>query len=523
MHADDQVLLRRIDGELEPERLALVESHLRECAGCAGRAALLAGETELLRAALAEQPGEATLPARSFGSRELLALAGAFAVSAAAFHAPWPEPLASIASTVASFLSTSWTLAGSSLAWPLLAELAAALPRLGILTLLLGLLAGAGARATRARAATTVLLLLAVAAGSPARAAVLHTGDEPFVLRAGLVLDDDLVAATDNVRIEGELRGDLMTMARQVTITGRVHGDVLGAIRELNVDGTVDGDVRVLGEQIHVAGHVKSLSAGASLVEVLDGARVDGSVAAGAALVRLQGAVARNVFAGGSRIEMRAPIGGDARFAARELLIAEGARIPGVARYYGPGEPEVAPGAELANPLEITRADFDFDRSPGPAQRALWFTLRWGAAVAFGIAWLLIAPGALRAVIDHADRVGISMLIGLVAVVATPLVALVLAATLIGLPVGLVTLWAYVSALYAAQLFVAYWLARRTFGDPAGPMEAMLRLALALLVLHALAQIPYAGGAVRLVVLLWGLGAAVLALGHSVTGRYREV
>jgi cytoskeletal protein CcmA (bactofilin family) len=520
MHLDDEILLRRIDGELEPEPLARANGHLLACPACAARSASLEGETALLRAALEERASEAAAPV--FGWRGAISLAAAGGVTAAALYAPWPAPISFLVERLCGPLSTALTFLGTTLSLAALADGLRELARLGVSTLLLGLLIAALARGARTRAAATAALLPVLALlPADADAFVLYREDEPYVLAAGQVLDDDLLVVSDGARIDGELRGDLILFAREVSIGGRVVGDVLGAARRLRIDGTVEGDVRVCGERIELQGSVTDLSAAASVIAVQQGAQIRGSLAAGAAVVTVHGAVGRNMLAGASVIDLGAPVGGDALLAGRQLEIGDAARIAGFTRYYGAGEVDVAPGAQLARSLEQVPVEWERARPPG--ERALWFVLRWGAAVAFGFAWLLVAPSALALVVEQADRVGASLLTGVVALVATPLVATVLAITLIGLPIGILTLAAYLGALYAAQIFVSHWIAQQTFGDPAGTAEATLRLALGLLGLHVLAQIPYAGAAVRMVVLLWGLGAGALALGHSVTGRYRDV
>lgn len=522
MHLSDDLLLRRIDGELDAEEQERAEAHLAACPSCSDRGSSLSAETDLLQAALAADASELALGVRArLGWREATAVLAALGVGGTALNAPWPVPLAAFADWAEGLLASWLALGAAALPWSLVASAGAGLARLAITTLLLGAGFATLVRAPRGTTAAALALgLLLAAYPHAAHALVFHRGEGAFLLAEGEVLDDDLVVVTGSARIDGDLRGDLVLAAADASIGGRIGGDVIGAVRRLSIDGTVEGDVRVVGESVELRGSVlRSLSAGASVVEVSESGRVGGSLAAGAALVRVQGPVGRNVMAGANTLALRAPIGGDALLVAERLELGAGTRIQGAARYYGTGQVETSPEAVLAQPLEVVV--FEMDRRRSTRERVLWFALRFGAAFVLGLCWLLIAPSSLRTVAEQANRVGASLLVGLAALLATPLLAIAIGFTVVGIPVGVLALGGYAATLYAAQVFVAHWAARRLFGDAATTLEAVLRLALALFALHVLAQLPLAGGALRLIVLLWGLGAATLALIVSVVGRYR--
>jgi hypothetical protein len=84
--------------------------------------------------------------------------------------------------------------------------------------------------------------------------------------------------------------------------------------------------------------------------------------------------------------------------------------------------------------------------------------------------------------------------------------------TIVGIGVGISTLLLYVVAFYSTQVFVGGWLGEKLLGASTGIAPAVGRLALGLAVLRALRLVPYLGILVFAVVLVWGLGALVLAL-----------
>ena len=70
---------------------------------------------------------------------------------------------------------------------------------------------------------------------------------------------------------------------------------------------------------------------------------------------------------------------------------------------------------------------------------------------------------------------------------------------------------AYAPILYVAQVFVGTWLGNKIMGQPSAVTSAVVgRMAVGLLILRVAGLIPFLGGLVWLLVLLWGTGAVLL-------------
>lgn len=96
--------------------------------------------------------------------------------------------------------------------------------------------------------------------------------------------------------------------------------------------------------------------------------------------------------------------------------------------------------------------------------------------------------------------------------IATPIAAIIVCITIVGLGVGISTLLLYLIAIYSAQVYVGSWLGERILGSGVGVGAALGRLALGLLLLRAVGMLPYVGHLISFFVVAWGLGAMVLAL-----------
>ena len=97
--------------------------------------------------------------------------------------------------------------------------------------------------------------------------------------------------------------------------------------------------------------------------------------------------------------------------------------------------------------------------------------------------------------------------------IATPIVAIIVCITMVGLGVGIATILIYAIALYASQTFVSTWIGDALLGRGEGTGALLGRLALGLVILHGLELLPYHVGAiVKLVALWWGMGAIAIAI-----------
>ena len=142
--------------------------------------------------------------------------------------------------------------------------------------------------------------------------------------------------------------------------------------------------------------------------------------------------------------------------------------------------------------------------------------MRWGAAFVFGLLIMLLMPGFVADVVRSSGRYGPSLGLGALALVATPILALIACVTIIGLAAGIATFLLWALAIYAAQVFVGAWLGQKLLGESAGKGAILSRLAVGLLVIRVFGMVPIVRGLVWLLVIVWGLGALTLAIYNRV-------
>jgi cytoskeletal protein CcmA (bactofilin family) len=362
----------------------------------------------------------------------------------------------------------------------------------------------------RALALGGALLVLAVP--SAAMAAEVRSGTSA-VVAPGETLDDDLFATGQTVTIAGRATGDVFATGQTVVVTGTVDGDLIAAAQQVVVDGTVNGDVRAAGAVVTVNGRVvHSVTGLAQQVTVSSSGRVDGSLVAAGETISALGAVGRGMTVGGGTVQLGGPVGANVVAWAQTLSLAPNARIGGNLEYYSERQSEV-PGGAVAGQVQYHPVQRE-QRQPPLLNGLFDFGgLVWlvGSAILGALAIVVAPRASARAVELGRQQPLLTFGLGLLALFAVPVAAVLIGITLVGIPLALA-----VAALYAIGLMLAWpalglvvgtELARRV--PRREPLPVLGALVVGLIVLHLLTHVPVLGGLLAFLGLTFGLGLIV--------------
>lgn len=361
--------------------------------------------------------------------------------------------------------------------------------------------------------APAMSLLASLAAFSPgAEGAVIELERDTYVLPAGQTIANDLIVSGEIVRIEGTVEGDLIVAARLVEVSGAVGGDILGFAEELDVTGTVGGNVRTASRSLDIEGVVeRNVTAAGEILRVGPGAQIGGGFTAAGREVILAGPVGRDLLIAAQTHQIDSHVGGSALLIGEELSLGESSVADGPIQFYGGREPNVSPNAKLASPIAFEQIEEEDGEGSSRLSWLTHFLFFWAAAFVLGAAFVLLSPGAAEAITAvHLPQHAKSFLVGLLAVGAVAALAFGLMITLVGLPLGLVTIFFWLLGLYLAQVYAGLYIGREILGRPTDRTQLLVRLAVGLLAVHIGKSIPYAGHLVTLAVALWGFGALTL-------------
>jgi cytoskeletal protein CcmA (bactofilin family) len=518
-HFDEMTGLLYLEQQLDDSHSKAVEQHANACSSCRELLRVLKNESVWLREAIVAE--DEAIPARLLGEPERktspwgwfaalgFGAAGAYTLWSGLVE-PWLTQASSMGFTQGNLMTI---LFFSGAFWSGWNDVGKAIEFLAMVTLG-GVAVWALRRYFRRQAGVAAvmgMLGLALIAPVPARAAETAHGDPNYTLPQGSEVKTDLVVSADHTQIDGTVDGDLIVFSRDVEVTGHVGGDILDFSQELRMNGKVDGNLRAFSRSLVVNGSVaKNLMALVHTLEVSRQSTVGGSATLLTADGMLSGPIKGDILALAGQLEIDGVIGGNINVRGADLTVGSTADIAGQTEFRGPKQPEVAPGAKLASPIAVTIEKTTPEYS---TWRYYWHqTLRWGAAFLLGLVLFLLAPGAFLDATNAANRVGLSMGIGLLFLVGIPVAAAIACVTIVGLGVGIATLLVYIVAIYMSPVFVGGWLGEKLLGAGVGIGPVLARLALGLAILRVIRVIPFVGPLSMWVVIVWGLGAYVLTV-----------
>jgi cytoskeletal protein CcmA (bactofilin family) len=344
--------------------------------------------------------------------------------------------------------------------------------------------------------------------GSFALVASAAVAQEP----AQVVLRDDLYIAGSNVVVSQDVPGDLVAAGRMVVVKGKVVQDALVAGGRVEIAGDVGDVLRVAGGTVTVGGDVGGyVVAGGGTVDLLPAGTVENGlfITAGQAIV--DGRVNGPLEIRGGEALINGTVEGDVKVYAGKVSLGEHAVLKQDLQYTSKGEAKVAPGAQVLGSMR--RLEEPGGRSGRGMALVPTLASFFGLIVA-GLAVVLVFPRFARAVTTESlAHFGRDFLVGGGVLILVPVVAVLLVVSLVGLPLGLIGGFAYVTLLLISRICaglvlgtLVWRLVRKEKKAGVDWKTAVVGLAL----LPAIAWIPILGWAAWLALILVALGSVSL-------------
>jgi len=330
------------------------------------------------------------------------------------------------------------------------------------------------------------------------------------------VRSDNYYAAGNRIEITTPMGADVLVAGRQVDIQQPVSGDIIAAGWRVSLAARAGDDVRIAAGEVVLNAPVNGdLTVAGGDVQLGPQASIGGRSWITGRRVRIEGVIDRELRIAGETVTLAGEIRQPVSVMAETLEILPGARVLQSLTYQGPQDVRIAAGAVVNGPIIFDRI------RPGEARRARSFPALSGVLFA---AHLFVAGLVLTWLLPRFEGATLaklraqparSLLAGFVLLLVTPVVAVLLIITVLGLPVGLVLGALYGMALLVGLVVSAMFMGRAearlldTRPIATGTQRTMLLLAgaVTLAVLRALLGPP-----VVFVGIVFGLGAAALVV-----------
>ena len=376
-----------------------------------------------------------------------------------------------------------------------------------------------------------VLALLTLFTATGAFAFDARSGDT-VIVPSGEVVDDDLYIAAGTIIIDGTINGDVWAAARSITVNGTVSGSVHAAGETVNVNGDVGQSVRAGGNNLRISGNVnRDIIVGANEVEIDGPIGVGGDLIFGANNVSVNTLIQGDIKGGGAGVTIRNGVEGNVELWIDSLTILPSANIQGDLTYNSENAADIQSGAQILGSIThnlVTKEErFSMsDRFFTPGFGIVGYVVGFLMAFVAGVVLIFLAPSRLTSVVESIrTKPGASVGWGAIALIATPIAAVIVLITVVGIPVSLITLALLGIAIYLSQipvgLLIGKWIIGY-FSKVEGEAIMVGALALGLVILRLLGIIPFAGFFISLATILFGLGAIVVSVWRGRAGAQPE-
>ena len=345
----------------------------------------------------------------------------------------------------------------------------------------------------------------------------LVTTDRYIVADEQTVTEDQYVTAS-SVHVEGAIDGDLTIFAGSVTITGHVTGSVtvFSAGSVTVADGArIGGALRGSAGTLRIGGEVGTdVFVGAASIVIDPTGEVARDLMGFGGAVTVRGGVGRDLRGRTMRAEISGEVGGDVDIATQGLTVTGTASIGGDVLYRSPAEADIDGAAQIDGTVTQlpTRGNFIYALILSLATVVSFLGFLVTGIVAL---WALRASSS-RAVGSVLGKPVRSFLIGLVTVIVAPAIVLLLAMTLVGLPLAAIGVLVGVVAFIIGPVPVVTALGNRVLLNRGGLFGAFV--VGAILWGIGIWLIPVIGGFIYLIGLVWGVGAWVMGLAAARRG-----
>jgi hypothetical protein len=370
-----------------------------------------------------------------------------------------------------------------------------------------------------------VCIVVFVVLVSPANALILRRA-ESVEVGVDEVIDDDLIVFASNVDIKGVVTGNVCAFGQTVNVTGDIGGSLfIGAANSsinarsvqtvwaaggnLNVSGNVTKNVILAGGSLKIESNA---IVGKDLLAYGGNFAVDGNINGA-----IKGAVGKFVMAGkSSRVKIRAD----------KARIKSTAVVSGDFHLTSEDEPEIDEGAIIGGELSVREIEKEeakpFFFAVAPLLAFLFGVIKvivWISKIIVGIMLIALCQKYVRRVMDtFVKQTWKSLGVGFLGIIAIPVASVVLFATLIGYPLGVLSLYIFSILWYVSSIFIAVILGEKVIQifNKGKEVSLYLSFVIGMLILLIVGFIPILGFLVRIFVILFGFGTIILATWHLV-------
>ncbi|MEI6835287.1 MAG: hypothetical protein WCK59_00440 [Candidatus Falkowbacteria bacterium] len=345
--------------------------------------------------------------------------------------------------------------------------------------------------------------------------------DNSVKLNKEEIADGNVYASCSDMTIDGTVNGDLIALCKNITVNGTVNGDLIAFSNNITVNGEIKGSARIAGTNLNINGQIDhNVNAFGTEINLSPNSKVGWDVLIAGVNGVFNGIISGNLHGYISAAKISGKIGKNINLKINPestssgqggLLITKDAVVAGGLTYSANQVAKIESPSSIVGAI-VRQEVKNKEASPVAALSKIFYKL--AALFLIGLVILSLNKKVIYKASNNLEKkYWQSALIGLVILIAAPLVIIFFIFTVIGIPLSLMLLATYLIALFlsiiVSSFFVGELLFKRIFKKT---LNIFLVLIIGLLIFVLAAAIPVVGGLITLLFIIYGLGAIFLTI-----------
>jgi len=337
--------------------------------------------------------------------------------------------------------------------------------------------------------------------------ATQFAGTAVFTVPKGKVVEGDLFVGAGIINIDGVVTGDLFFGGNAVNVNGEVQGDIIGMGGSFTLNGQAGDDVRVWCQSVIINGRIKkSLTAFGATVGVFQKSVIGRDIYFGCGEARLGGEIWGEAKGESGIIQLSGLVGKSAKFHAGQINLHPNAKIRGNLEYSARNL-DIQQGAVVEGKV---------NKIPARKESNKW--LSWNfyivelvclfGAIVVGMVLIRLFPEMTSRVTRQVREYWKSLGMGFIVLICSPVLVIIMAITLIGIPLSIIILIIYLLFLYIGQIFVSIVVGQEILrSNEKYPFRALI---LGMVIYTVLCTVPFIGWLIKILIVILGFGAVYM-------------
>jgi cytoskeletal protein CcmA (bactofilin family) len=349
----------------------------------------------------------------------------------------------------------------------------------------------------------------------PQEASAIEHRRDHVIISSDETIDDTLLFTGETIVVDGNVTGDLIAFGRRVVVTGKVSGNLIAFAESISISGEVSGTTINAGKTVEITDAILGSDfwgAGES-IQISRESRISSNAVLGANRVSMQGEVGKDLTTAAETIELRGKVGEDMVAFGNSIKLLGDAGIVGDLTIHSVGEDSLSRSSESTVGGSIQFEHHDFDGRSKNRYATFQFygfqVLKLAAAFIIGYGLFMLFPAVRSVSLDGGVTGFVTAGVGLVALVSLPVILVLVAITVVGLPVTFFGFATWCLGLYLAKIMVAWLIGSMLFSDSDGERGVALPLITGLAFVSVAINIPFIGGVISFVMTIVGIGMLV--------------